>query len=283
MKICISTESTADLTKSIIEQHNIKVIPFTVILGETVALDGEITPRDIFDFVDEHGVLPRTSAINEFAYEEHFENLLKEYDAIVHISLSSALSSSYRNAVAASRKFNNVYVIDSLSLSTGVGVQVLFACKLRDEQKEVSEIVRLVEKRRANVQASFVVNTLNYLHKGGRCSGVSKIFGSLLRIKPQIIVNSDGKMNPGKKYMGRSSKCVISYAQDILETFNNVDKSTVFLTHSFATDEMIQNAKNVLKEHDIENVTETIAGATITSHCGPKCLGIIYYNDGGKY
>ena len=283
MKICISTETTVDLTKELIEKHNISIIPFNVTLGEEIGKDGEITPEQIFKFVEETGNLPKTSAINEYAYTEHFENLLKEYDSVIHICLSSQLSCSYMNAVNAANSLKNVYIIDSKSLSTGIALQVLFACKLKEEGKTAEEIVSLLEKRRENIQASFVVNTLTYLHKGGRCSGLTKVFGTLLRIKPQIIVNSDGKMEPGKKYMGKSTKCVSKYCADTLEQYNNIDKSLVFVTHSHASEEMIQIAKAALNEAGITNVVETVAGATITSHCGPKTLGILYYNDGGEY
>ena len=280
MKIAISAESTIDLTQELIEQNDIKVITFFVTLGERTDEDGVITPHDIFSYVEETGVLPRTSAVNEYAYKEHFENLLKDYDAVIHLSLSSELSSSYQNAVAASNKLQNVHVINSKSLSTGIALQVLYACKLRDEGKLPSEICKAIRARRDKVQASFVVNTLSYLHKGGRCSGVTNIVGTILRIKPQILLTTEGKMVPGKKYMGRGSKVIKAYCEDILNQFPNVDKTRVFLTHSYASEEMIQAAKDVLASHGITDVTVTIANATITSHCGPKCLGILYYTDG---
>ena len=284
MKICISTESTADLSAKLIKENDISIIPFSVTLGDETGRDGiEITPTRIFEFVEETGVLPKTSAVNEYSYTVYFEELLTKYDAVVHLSLSSQLSSSYNNACSAAKNFNNVYVIDSRSLSTGIGLQVLFAAKLARENKEPKDIVKLVLKRQPYVQASFVVNTLNYLHKGGRCSGLTKVFGTLLRIKPQIIVNSEGKMVPGKKYIGRSTKCVISYCQDTLEQFNNIDKELVFITHSHAVPEMIDCAREALTKLNITNIEETVAGATITSHCGPKTLGILYYNDGAKY
>lgn len=280
MRILISTETTVDLSKEIIEANNIKIIPFTVLLGEEVGLDGEITPEMIFDFVDKTGTLPRTSAINEYAYTEHFEKLLKEGDAVIHFSLSSELSSSYRNALHASQDFKNVYVIDSKSLSTGIALQVLYAVKLVKEGKTPEEIVNLVEERKSHVQASFVVNTLSYLHKGGRCSGSSRFLGAILRIKPQILVTPEGKMEPGKKFIGRGVPVVTSYCEETLKAFPNPDKTMVFITHSHATPEMIEAARKVLEEHGFRNILVTVAGATITAHCGPKTLGILYYNDG---
>lgn len=280
MRILISTESTVDLTKEIIEQNGIKVIPFTVLLGEEAGYDGDITPDMIFKYVDETGVLPRTSAINEFTYTTYFEQWSTEYDAVIHFSLSSCLSSSYSNAVNAAKNFKNIHVIDSKSLSTGIALQVLYAVKLVKEGKTPSEIIELIEERKSYVQASFVVNTLSYLHKGGRCSGTTRFLGAILRIKPQIIVTPEGKMEAAKKFIGRGVPVVKAYCEEVLETFTNPDKSIVFLTHSHATPEMVDAARKVLEEHGFRNIVETTAGSTITSHCGPKTLGILFYNDG---
>ena len=279
MKIIISTESTCDLTPELIEKNKIKVIPFTVLLGEDIGLDGDITPQMIFDYVDKTGVLPKTSAINEFTYGEYFKNLLEEADAVIHICLSSQLSCSYDNACRAASNFKNVYVIDSKSLSTGIGLQVLYGCQLRDKGLKPEEIVTAILDRRVNVQASFVVNTLSYLYKGGRCSGASRFLGGILRIKPQIIVTEEGKMEPSKKFMGRGAPVVKSYCEQVLANNPDPNKDIVFITHSFATPEMVEAAREVLEENGFTNIIETTAGATITSHCGPKTLGILFYNN----
>lgn len=279
MKIIISTESTCDLSPELIKENDIRVIPFTVLLGEDIGYDGEITPQIIFDYVEKTGILPKTSAINEFTYNEYFSNLRKECDAVIHISLSSQLSCSYDNARKAASTLDNVYVIDSKSLSTGIGLQVLYACSLRDKGLKAIDIVKSVEERRSNVQASFVVHTLSYLHKGGRCSGASRFLGGILRIKPQIIVNPEGKMEPSKKFIGRGVPVVKAYCEQVLANNPDPDKSLVFVTHSFATPEMVEAAKEVLRENGFSNIVETTAGATITSHCGPKTLGILFYNN----
>lgn len=279
-KICISTETTVDIPLELQEKYDIKVIAFSVLLGDRLGKDGEITPPDIFEYVDETGVLPKTSAVNEFQYDEFFEKLLKSYDEVIHISLSHELSSSCQNAFNSAEKFNGrVKVFDSLSLSTGIALQVIYAAELRDEGKSSEEIIKELERRRGSVQASFVLNTLSYLHKGGRCSALSSIIGTLLRLKPQIIVTNEGKMVPGKKYMGRGTSVVRKYAEDTLELFPAMDKKHVFITHSHATEDMVNAVVEVLKEHGIENIHITIAQATISSHCGPKCLGVLYYND----
>ena len=282
MKIAITTETTCDLSPEQIAKNDIKVLPLTVILGEKSGLDGiDITPQDIFDYAENHKDLPRTSAVNEFTYEDFFKGVQKDYDAIIHIALSSGLSSSCENAINVSKRMKNVYVIDSLNLSTGIGLQVLYACELRDKGLSPEEIVKKVEARRSSVQASFFVNTIDYLYKGGRCSKVAAFGAIVLRIKPQILVQQDGTMVPGSKYFGRKTQACKAYCEDVLKKFNNPDKSIIFITHTHANEEVVEVARNILKERGFTNIVETYAGATITSHCGQGTLGILYYNDGG--
>lgn len=281
MKIAISTESTLDLPKELQEKYDISVIPFTVILGDKSGFDGDITPEEIFAYVDETGVLPKTAAVNEFQFDKHFKKLLKSYDAIIHISLSSGISSACQNAVIAANELKNVYVIDSQSLSTGIALLAIYARQLADKGLQPEEIVEKVTARVPFVQASFVINSLNYLYKGGRCSGLVRFSAALFRIKPQILVK-DGKMAPYKKYTGRNEKAVASYCSDTLDEFNNPDLSIAFVTHSHATPEMVEIAKEALKKRGFKLIYETVAQATITSHCGPKTLGILYINDGMK-
>ena len=281
MKIAISTESTLDIPKELQKEFDISVIPFTVILGDKSGLDGDITPLEIFDYVDKTGILPKTSAVNEYQYDKYFTKLLKNYDAVIHISLSSDISSSCMNAINAASILKNVYVIDSKSLSTGIALLAIYARKLADQGIEPEEIVEKVNKRVPYVQASFVINSLNYLYKGGRCSGLARFAALLFRIKPQIIVK-DGKMAPYNKYRGRNEQTVEQYCKDTLEEFNNPDLSIAFVTHSHATPEMVEVAKKALKERGFKTIYETTAQATITSHCGPKTLGILYINDGGE-
>ena len=280
MKIAISAESTLDLSKELIKQYDVHVIPFTVLLGEDAYLDGDINSQDIFDYVDKNKILPRTSAVNEFQYREYFKGLLDEgYEAVIHISLSSEISTSCSQAINASKKFDNVYVIDSRSLSTGIALEVIYAAKLVQKGLKPQEIVDKVNARIPYVQASFVIQTLEFLHKGGRCSGLLRFGAAILRIKPQIIV-SDGKMAPAKKYIGRKSQVVEAYCRDTLEQFANPDLSVAFVTHTLATPEMVAVAIEALKNRGFKTIYETTAGATITSHCGPQTLGILFINDG---
>lgn len=280
MKICITTESSCDLSKEILEEFNIKTLPFSILLGDKTYKDGDMDTTEIFDYVDATGTLPKTSAVNMLQYEEMFNTLLKEYDEIIHISLCSELSSAFNNARLAIDGNEHIHLIDSRSLSTGIGLLCVYASTLVKEGKSVEEIVNLINKRISSVQASFVVATLDYLYKGGRCSALAKFGAQLLRLRPQIIVK-DGKMVPGSKYMGKQVSCVEQYVEDTFEQFNNPDLSMVFLTHSHATQEMIDLCEEKLKARGFKKIYHCIAGGTISSHCGPKCLGILYFNDGG--
>ena len=235
----------------------------------------------IFDYVDKTGVLPKTSAVNQVQYEEHFKKLLKDYDEVIHISLSSEISSACQNAFNAAEEVGHVTVIDSRSLSTGIALEAIYASRLAKEGLSVEEIVNKVKERIPNNQTSFVLATVDYLYKGGRCSALAKLGAQLFRIRPQILVK-DGKMGPGKKYLGKQLACVESYVKDTLEEFNNPDLSLVFITHSSATPDMVEAARKQLEAKGFKRIIETVAGATISSHCGPKCLGILYLNDGGR-
>lgn len=281
MKICIASDSTLDLSKELLDEFNVKTIGFPILLGEKVEYDGQIDPLAIFDYVDKTGVLPKTSAINVEVLKDFFKELLKESDEVIYFSLSDGISSVYQNALAAAKEVGHIHVIDSASLSTGVGLQVINAAKLVKEGKSLEEILENIEKRKPFVQASFVVATLDYLYKGGRCSALAKFGAQLFRIRPQIVL-SEGKMKPGKKYMGKQVGCVQNYVKDTLAEFDNPDLSLVFITHSHATPEMVEIAKKALIERGFERIEETFAGATISSHCGPKTIGILYFNDGGN-
>lgn len=284
MKIILSTESTSDLGEKLIKENDVHVVAYPVLLGENQYSDGiNIDGPKIFDYVAEKGILPKTSAINEFTLEEYFRDLLKKGDAVIHISLSSGISSTYNNAVNVANEDEfkgKVAVINSKSLSSGLALLVLYARKLIDQGLSLEEIQSKVEKRVPYVQASFVINTTEYLYKGGRCSGVARFAAAILRLKPQIIVEN-GLMHPGKKYTGRNSQVIAKYCKDTLEQFPNPDKEVVFITHSHATQEMVDAARKCLEEYGFKNIYETFAGATISSHCGPKTLGILYINDGG--
>lgn len=278
MKIGISAESTIDLPKNILEENDIHTIPFQVILGDQEYKDGDITSKEIFESVKINKVLPKTSAINESDYAEYFKTLLNDYDAIVHISLSSKISSAFSNAEKAANNLKNVYVIDSKSLSTGIALLALYAVKDARNGLTAQEVYRHTLKQVKNVQASFIIDKLDYLHKGGRCSALSLLGANLLKIHPQILLE-DGTLKVHKKYRGKLEKVVADYCEDVIKEFDNPNLDVAFITYTTATPEMINIAKNALKNRGFEKIYETTAGATISSHCGEQTLGILYLNN----
>ena len=277
MKIAITAESTIDLPKELLEKYEIITIPFSVILGDNEFKDGEITSGDIFKFVEENKILPKTSAINEAQYAEFFESVLKDYDAVVHFCLSSEISSACSHAKAAKDNMNNVFVVDTKSLSTGIALLAIYARELANEGKTAEEIAKLCEARTKDVQASFVVKKLDYLHKGGRCSSIALLGANLLSIRPEIVL-SEGKMVSAKKYLGKMEKVIEKYCKDVLLDNSNPDTKYAFVTYTTATDEMVNIAKSALQNAGFETIYETTAGATITSHCGENTLGILFLN-----
>ncbi len=279
MKICISAESTIDLPKELLKEWDIRTLPFTLLMGEEHALDGEVGSAALFAYTEKTGQLPKTSAVNRFQYEEHFKKLRAEYDAIVHIALSSKISSACENAKAVAEEMEGVYVVDSLSLSTGIALEAIYARKLANAGKSPEEIVKLVEERIPFNQTSFSLESVNYLYKGGRCSMLQMLGANLLGLKPEIFVK-DGAMIAGKKYRGPMKKVVMAYVEDTLEMFPNIDPEQVFITYSTAPDDVVEAVKKRLVEAGFKRIDSTRAGGTISCHCGPHCLGILYMNDG---
>ena len=278
-KIAISLDSASDLSKELIEKYDFKIIPFGVNLGDKFFYDGEIDPEEIFEYADNNKTLPKTNAVNEEAFKEHFAKILNDYDAIIHFDISSEMSSAYQNAVNASKNFKNVYVVDSRTLSTAISLEAIYAKKLTETMDDPAKIVELVKKRIPAVQASFIIERLDYLYKGGRCSGLALLGANLLKIRPEIEV-LNGNMKNTEKFRGKMADCVTKYCRATLEKYNHPDKSVIFITHSVADKELVDAAKVVVSEYGFENVYETTAGCTVSSHCGKNTLGILYINDG---
>jgi len=275
MKIAISAESTIDVQEDLLKEYNIEVIPYKVIMGNDEFADGEVTTEQLFDFVKLTGVLPKTSALNQGEYKAYFEDLLKKYDAVIHITLSSLMSSSHHHACAAANELQNVYVIDSGSLSTGIALLCLKARDLANAGLGAERIAKEITDLVPKVQASFILDKLNYLVKGGRCNALVAFGANLLQIKPQIIVK-DGKMIVGKRYMGKYEKNVKKYCEDTLSDNPDADLTYAFVTYSSASPESIATAKEALASRGFKNVFETHANATVSSHCGPNTIGILF-------
>lgn len=280
MAIRITSDSTCDLNE-LVEKRNIGILALQVNLGSDAFRDGvDITPQTIFDFVAKTGTLPKTAAPSIGEYEEFFEKELEGYDELIHINISSKSSGSYNFAKQAAESFKGkVHVVDSKALSSGQGLLVLKACDLRDEGKSVKEIIKSLEEIRERINTSFVPDNLDYLHKGGRVSGMVKTVAGMFKIHPQILME-DGQLVPGKKYKGKMSVLIKQYVEDLKEKYPSYDKSRCFITHSSADQDLVDAAKAKVQElFEFDEVIETVAGSIITSHCGKGTLGVLFvYN-----
>ncbi|MBQ7224349.1 MAG: DegV family protein [Clostridia bacterium] len=282
--VYITSDSTADLGE-LFATRNVTTLPLAVILNGNYHEDGvDVTPSLIYETVEKTGNLPKTSARSVEEYKEFFLSVKKtEEDAIVHFSISSGISVTCRNAILAAEEVKNVYIVDGQSLSSGTGLLVLYGCDLRDEGKSAAEIKELCDKRVPFIEASFFVDKMDYLYKGGRCSGLASFFATALKIKPSLLLK-EGKIVVGKKYRGTSEKIATQYVDNIFEMYPNPDFKRIFITYTEGTPrEVIDKIKNRVNEvHKFENVYETTASSTITCHCGPGTIGILFINDGGE-
>lgn len=278
MKIAISAESAVDLTEELLKEYDIKTTPFMINLKEETIVDRMGVSKEIFEFVDKNKILPKTSAVSPDQFREHFESLLKEYDAVIHVSISSLLSSAYNNAVMASEEMKNVYVIDSKNLSTAIALLCIKGRELATKGLDPNHIVEEINNIVPKVRASFVIEKLNYLHKGGRCSALTLLGANVLKIKPQIVVK-DGRMGVNRKYIGGLNKIVGKYISDIMEEYTNPNLDYVFITHSSDMPECQKILKDKLEERGFKNIYDTLAGGTISSHCGPNTIGVLFIDN----
>ena len=275
MKIAISCDSTCDIPKNLIEKYDIHLMPITILLGSDERKDGiDITAQDVFDYAEKSVELSRTSAVNVYEDWEYFKKLRESYDAVIHFSLSFGISSTGNNALSASHDVDNVYVIDTKSLSSGSGLLALSCVDKIKEGKDIDTIVSELKAEADKVQASFLVDTLKYLHKGGRCSSIALLGANILQIKPRISL-VDGKMEMTKKYRGKISDALLKYFDDILKEVPP-DKRRVFVTYSSSVEPARTIILEKLKEMGFEEILESSACATISTHCGPRTLGVLY-------
>ncbi len=281
MKIAVSVESTNDLSKELLEKYDIKVIAYTITLGDMTFKDGEHTTKEMFEYVEKYNTLPKTTALNQFEYEDFFRELRKEYDAVVHICLSGGITSSCGNAFEAAKNVPGAYVVDSMSLSTGIGLLAMYARELAEQGVAPAEIAAKAQARAEKLQVSFVVERLDYLYKGGRCNSLQLLGANVFKIRPRIVLKG-GKMLSDKKYRGKMDKVVADYCKGVLEEFNTPDLKRVFITYTSATPEMVAAARAAVEDAGFKEILETRAGGTIASHCGANTLGILYFNDGAE-
>lgn len=279
MKIKITADSTCDLNPEQISRYNIRILPLYIVKDDTPYKDGvEIKPEDIFDYVDSGKGICHTSAINVDEYINYFSEYAEEYDAVIHIDISSEFSACNQSANIAAAEFKNVYVVDSRNLSTGSGHLVLDAAIMAESGMDAEDIVKKLQEDTERVEASFVIDTLKYLHKGGRCSGVAALGANVLKLKPCIEVK-DGKMEVGKKYRGNFDKVIIQYVTDRLAGRNDIDTKRIFITYaSGVKPETVAAVKDaIIKNQHFDEICESFAGCTVSNHCGPVCLGVLFY------
>ena len=277
MRVKIISDSTCDLSPELLERYDIAITPLCVIKDGKEFHDGvDITPADIFTHVDGGGELCSTAAVSQFEYTQMFTRYAKEYDEVVQINIGSNFSCCYQNACLAAQEFDNVFVVDSGNLSTGQGLLVVSAAKLAQQGVSGIEIAERVRALVPKVEASFLIDRLDYMRKGGRCSTVAALGANLLKLKPCIEVR-EGKMSVCKKYRGSFEKCIRQYVKERLDGREDIATELVFITHAAADTNVVAAAKEETAQYgSFEEVEETQAGCTVSCHCGPNTLGILF-------
>ncbi len=272
----IISDSTCDLSPELIARYDIDIIPLHIILGEDDYLDGRISPEDIYRWSDENNMSPKTAAVSM----EDALAAFKPYKGqeVIVFTISSSMSSTYNvlRMAAEQTDAERIHVIDSKNLSTGVGLQVIAAAEMAQQGLSAAEIVEKIKAGRDAVRASFVVDTLTYLHRGGRCSSVAALMGGALRLHPRIGV-AEGKMSAGKKFRGRMDRVIRDYVADMQDELLAAKPEHVFITHSGCDEDTIAAVYGILDElHHFREIHVTRAGGVISSHCGPGTLGVLF-------
>lgn len=273
----ITSDSTTDLSRELRERYNVSVMPLKITLGDKIYTDGvDITPDDIYAHHDKTGELPKTSATNVGDCLEFFKTFTDAGKTVIHFTISSEMSSTYNNACLAAEELGNVYVIDTKNLSTGGGLLVVAAAEMLNAGLSAKETVEKTRALAPCVDASFVIDSLEYLYKGGRCSALAMFGANLLKLKPCIQVK-DGKMDVAKKYRGKFSEVLKQYVKDKISDYSDIELDRVFITHAGCDPELVNEiVELVRKEVPFKEVFMTRAGCTVSSHCGSNTLGVLF-------
>lgn len=276
-KVIIASDSTCDLNQDLIQRYQIRIIPLGVTLGEKQYTDGvDITPDDIYAHYAATGQLPKTSAVNIAEFDDFFRKNTADGSSIVLFTISSDMSSTCSNAKIAAEEYENVYVIDTQSLTTGMGLLVIAAAEMAAEGKSAEEIAAHCTELSTHIDASFVVDDLEFLHKGGRCSAVAAMGANLLQLKPCICVK-DGKMGVGKKYRGKFATVLEKYIAEQIGDGSKIDLTRIFITHGGCDPELMERCVAQVKAAaDFKEVHLTRTGCTVSSHCGRNTVGILF-------
>ncbi len=283
MNVKIVADSTCDLSADLIEKYDITIIPLCIVMGENSYFDGiETTPEEIYKWADANKTTPKTAAVTIDNAASLLKPFMDEDREIVFFGISSQMSTTCNvvRLIGEDAGYNKLHVIDSQSLSTGIGLQVLYAARLSMAGESGASIVEKAEKRRSAVSASLVIDTLTYLSRGGRCNSVTALLANTLKLKPEIVVK-DGAMIVAKKYRGQLGSVLLKYVKDQEEALLAADKNCVFITHSGCSEDIVAPVKEYLESLSyFENIYVTRAGGVVSSHCGPGTLGVLYYTDG---
>ena len=277
--IILCADSTCDLSEELLEKYNVHLVPLHILEGENGYLDGvDIDPDTIYATYAEKGVLPKTAAVNVSEYVDFFKPFIEAGNDVIHINIGSALSSSHNNCKLAAEELPGVYPVDSRNLSTGTGHLVIEAAERIAKGMAAADIVAELNEIAGRVSASFVIDTLEYLYKGGRCSALAMFGANLLRLKPSIRVdNADGSMGVDKKYCGSLDKALEQYVTDQLEGRDDIVTKRIFITHSGISEERIDMVRELVKKYQsFDEILVTRAGCTVSSHCGPNTLGVLF-------
>ena len=275
--VIITTDSVCDMPKELLERYQVRMIPLTISEGDHSYKDGvDFTPDDIYELYDSQHLLPKTSAISPQEFIDFFTPLTQDGSEVVHIDISSACSATYQNACMAASELEGVYPVDSLHLTLGQGLLVIEACRLRDEGYSAQEIVERLLIYRETIATSFVVDTLEFLWKGGRCSGLTAFGANLLQVRPCLELR-EGEIKVARKYRGTMQKVYTQYIRDYLSR-ENIDTRMGFLVHSgrISQETLDQLRQLILELVPFSEVPIVRAGCTVTSHCGPGTIGVIF-------
>ncbi len=277
-KVRIIADSTCDLSKELIEKYEITIVPLCIVLDGKSYYDGEeITPEEIYRWSDENKATPKTAAISFDKTSEIMKPYMDAGEDIIFFGISSEMSSTCNVARIVGEDYGRVFVIDSRNLSTGIGLQVIRAAELANEGRTAEQIVEAIEGTVDLVRASFVVDTLTFLARGGRCTAITALMANTLKLHPQIVVK-DGKMGVGKKFRGKTAVAVDAYVADLMPQLAEADEKRVFITHSGCDAQIIDAVHSRLEAlNKFEEILITQAGGVISSHCGPNTLGVLFY------
>jgi len=281
MKIKISADSTCDLTQEQIEKYQVGITPLYVVKNGASFRDGvDITPKDIYAHVDAGGDICSTAAVTVADYVDFFTEQRKRFDAVVHFCISSDMSSCYQNACIAAQEVDGIYPVDCRNLSAGIGLLVIDAAVMaQSPDADAAQIKAVLDEKKEKLDVSFVLDTLAYLRKGGRCSALAALGANLLSLKPSIEVH-EGTMGVAKKYRGQRQKCILQYIRDHLEGRDDIELNRIFLTDStgFSDAELDEMEQTIRACQPFAEVLRSKSGCTISNHCGPNCMGILYFH-----